>query len=283
MVGNKGVKIFHKTIPFQLFSIKLGCTLQFKSMQMMKISMFITKYDTIEVTGQTVKLLIEVGFSMDYEQRESSMGMEKVYNESFHKLLRMFTLSILISFIGTLIGTQVPTGLFLPLVVVELIMMFSAFFFRRNKRPIGYLFVYSFTFISGITIYPTIAHYASIGGTSLINTAFILTVVIFGSLSAYAYYSKRDFSFLGGFLMVGLMTLVGFGIVSLFIGGFSGPLGTTIAAGGVLIFSGFILYDISRYRQGLTDENIPLAVLNLYLDFINLFLYLLRFLGISRD
>jgi FtsH-binding integral membrane protein len=56
-----------------------------------------------------------------------------------------------------------------------------------------------------------------------------------------------------------------------------------LAAGGVLIFSGFILYDISQYRQGLTNEAIPLAVLNLYLDFINLFLSLLRLLGISRD
>jgi modulator of FtsH protease len=185
--------------------------------------------------------------------------------------------------LGTLLGTVVPPALFLPLVVLEFIMLISAFFIRRGKRAIGYPFVFSFTFISGITIYPTIAHYASIGGTTLINTAFILTVIIFGGLSAYAYYSKKDFSFLGGFLMVGLLTLVGFSLVGMFVGGFGGPLGTMLAAGGVLIFSGFILYDISQYRQGLTNETIPLAVLNLYLDFINLFLSLLRLLGISRD
>jgi modulator of FtsH protease len=224
-----------------------------------------------------------VGIAMDLDQRQSAIGLEREYNTSFHKLLRMFTLSILISFFGTLVGTVVPPALFLPLVVLEFIMLISAFFIRRGKRAIGYTFVFSFTFISGITIYPTIAHYASIGGSTLINTAFILTVIIFGGLSAYAYYSKKDFSFLGGFLMVGLLTLIGFSLVGMFVGGFGGPLGTMLAAGGVLIFSGFILYDISQYRQGLTNDAIPLAVLNLYLDFINLFLSLLRLLGISRD
>jgi modulator of FtsH protease len=220
---------------------------------------------------------------MDFEQKQSVMGLEREYNSSFHKLLRMFTLSILISFVGTLMGTFVPPALFIPLIIVEFIMLISAFFIRRGKRMIGYGFVFSFTFISGITIYPTIAHYASIGGSSLINTAFILTVVIFGGLSAYAYYSKKDFSFLGGFLMVGLLTLIGFSLVGMFIGGFGGPLGIILAASGVLIFSGFILYDISQYRQGLANEAIPLAVLNLYLNFINLFLSLLRLLGLSRD
>lgn len=220
---------------------------------------------------------------MDYDQRQSTIGLEREYNSSFHKLLRMFTLSILISFFGTLVGTVVPPALFLPLVVVQIIMIVSAFFIRKGKKAIGYAFVFSFTFLTGVIIYPTLAHYSTVGGSSLINTAFILTVVIFGGLSTYAYYSKKDFSFLAGFLMVGLFTLIGFGIVGLFIGGFSGPLGTLIAGGGVLIFSGFILYDISQYRKGLANEDIPLAVLNLYLDFINLFLYLLRFLGISRD
>ena len=78
--------------------------------------------------------------------------------------------------------------------------------------------------------------------------------------------------------------LIGFSLIGLFTGGFGGTLGSFIAAGGVLIFSGFILYDISQYKHGLPDEAIPLAVLNLYLSFINLFLYMLRLLGIlSRD
>lgn len=221
---------------------------------------------------------------MNLEHGQTVTEMEDTYNTSFHKLMRMFTLSIFISFIGTWAGMNyVPPAFILPLVVVEFIMLIAAFFIRRKGKPIGYGFVYSFCFISGITLFPAIVYYAAIGGSSLIQTAFILTVIIFGGLTLYAYYSKRDFSFLRGFLMVGILTLIGFSLVGMFIGGFGGSLGTGIAILGVLVFSGFILYDISQYKHGLADDMIPLAVLSLYLNFINLFLYLLRLLGLSRD
>lgn len=218
---------------------------------------------------------------MDVQSRPIVVDMEReAYNDPFHKLMRMFTISVLISFIGTALGTMVPPALFLPLVVVEFVMVISAFWIRRGKKAIGYPFVFAFTFISGVTLYPTIAHYAKIGGTSLVLTAFSVTAAGFAALSFYAYFSKRDFSFLGGMLTIGLFTLVGFGLVGMFTGGFGGGLGLGISVLGVLIFSGYILYDISRYRQGLSDEMIPLAVMCLYLDFINLFLYVLRILGI---
>jgi uncharacterized protein len=218
---------------------------------------------------------------MDYQSRPTVVDMEREdYNAPFHKLMRMFTISILISFIGTAIGTIVPPALFLPLVVVELVMVISAFMIRRGKKAIGYPFVFAFTFISGVTLYPTIAHYANIGGNSLILTAFTVTTAGFAALSFYAYFSKRDFSFLGGMLTIGLITLIGFGIISLFTGGLGGGLGLGIAVLGVLVFSGYILYDISNYKQGLSEELIPLAVMSLYLDFINLFLFVLRLLGI---
>ena len=221
---------------------------------------------------------------MEYQTRPYEADETREYNAPFHKLLRMFTISILISFIGTFVGTMIPPALFLPLMVVEMIMLVSAFFIRRGKQAIGFGFVFTFCFISGITLFPAIAHYASIGGTSLIMTAFTVTTVAFAGLTFYAYTSKKDFSFLGGFLFIGLLTLIGFSLVSLFTGGLGGGLGLAIAVLGVLIFSGYILYDISHYRQGLTEAMIPLAVLNLYLDFINLFLYVLRLLGIlSRD
>lgn len=217
---------------------------------------------------------------MDQQSRPIAVEVEREYNAPFHKLMRMFTLSILISFIGTAFGTMLPPALFLPLIIVELVMVVSAFWIRRGKKAIGYPFVFAFTFISGVTLYPAIAHYANIGGSSLILTAFSVTTAGFAALSFYAYFSKRDFSFLGGMLTIGLFTLIGFSVISLFTGGFSGGLGLGIAVLGVLIFSGYILYDISNYRKGLTEAMIPLAVMSLYLDFINLFLFVLRLLGI---
>lgn len=221
---------------------------------------------------------------MNLEQQQAYSGEhQSTYNAPFHKLLKMFTLSILISFIGSFVGMFVPPALFVPLVIVELVMLIAAFFIRRKGKAIGYGFVYTFCLISGITVFPSIVYYTNVGGPMLVTTAFLLTGIIFAGLTAYAYYSQRDFSFLGGFLTVGILVLIGFSLIGLFTGGFGGTLGLMIAAFGVIVFSGFILYDISQYKHGLPDEEIPLAVLNLYLSFINLFLYLLRLLGILSD
>jgi FtsH-binding integral membrane protein len=222
---------------------------------------------------------------MDLQQKQTYAGEGEsvAYNASFHKLMRMFTLSVLISFLGTVIGTQLPPAIFLPLIFVELIMLVASFFIQRRGKAIGYGFVYTFCLISGITIYPVVAHYASAFGAQMVMQAFILTVAMFAGLSLYGYYSKRDFSFLSGFLTVGIIALIGVSVIQMFVGGFGGTLGLVISFAGIMIFSGFILYDISQFRHGLEDKMIPLAVLGLYLSFINLFLYLLRFLGILQD
>ncbi|MBO8164076.1 MAG: Bax inhibitor-1/YccA family protein [Brevibacillus sp.] len=213
---------------------------------------------------------------VNYEVSQSYGSVET----NFSKLLRMFAISLLVSAIGSAFGTMfIPPEFILPLVVVELLMLVGAFVFRRRGVRVGYLFTFAFVFISGITLGPTLQYYAMRGEAALVNTAFFLTAGIFVGLAAYAYLSKRDFSFLGGILFVGLIGLILLQVLNLFI-----PLGTPvqmlIAAGGVLLFSGFILYDISNYKYGIADEDIPLAVISLYLDFINLFLSLLRLLGL---
>ncbi|WP_255298538.1 Bax inhibitor-1/YccA family protein [Brevibacillus dissolubilis] len=199
---------------------------------------------------------------------------------NFQKLLRMFAISLLVSAIGSAVGTAfVPPALILPLVIVQLLMLVGAFIVRRRGTRVGYGFTFAFVFISGITLGPTLQYYAMHNGAALVNTAFILTAAIFTGLASYAYVSKRDFSFLGGFLFAGLIGLILLQVINMFV-----PLGTSvelmIASAGILIFSGYILYDISNYKHGLAEEDIPLAVVNLYLDFINLFLSLLRLLGI---
>ena len=221
---------------------------------------------------------------MEYKTSSETYSVP-VENTSFHKLLQMFSVSILVSFIGTAVGSNFAewglSWMFLPLIVVQLIMLVSAFFFRKNSRPVGYFFVYFFTFISGVTIFPALNHYINVGGPGLVMSAFGITTVIFAVLTAYAYFSKRDFSFLGGFLLVGVIALIGLAIVRIFVPSLGvGMLGLSIAFLGIMIFSGFVLYDISKFKHGLANEMIPLAVLCLYLDFINLFLYVLQFLGI---
>lgn len=220
---------------------------------------------------------------MNMEQTQSTYVEESQQGArvgSFQRVMRMFTIAVLVCFIGTLFGTMVPAAWFIPLAIVQLVMLIAAFIFQWRGKPIGYPFVYGFVFITGVVLYPAISMYAYTGGGAIVQQAFLLTVIIFAALTLYAYYTKRDFSFLGGMLMVGVLVLIGAGLISLFTGGLGGPMNLFITILGVLIFSGFVLYDVSQYKHGVPEQMIPLAVLSMFLSFINLFLYLLRLLWI---
>src|SRR5690606_33682029 len=126
---------------------------------------------------------------MNYEQTHSTyVGAEQdTQVGSFQRLLRMFTFAVLTCFVGTLVGMAVPPALFIPLAVVQLIMLVAAFIIQWRGKPIGYPFVFSFVFLTGVVLYPAVAMYASAG--VVVTQAFLLTVIIFAALTFYAYYS----------------------------------------------------------------------------------------------
>ena len=116
---------------------------------------------------------------------------------------------------------------------------------------------------------------------------FLLTAVYFGALAAYGYLTKRDLSSLRTILISGLLFLIIFGVLSLFIPGLQ-MYDRVICLVGIAIFLGYTAYDTQRiqafysYYSGYPDmlEKASIfSALQLYLDFINLFLYLLRFMG----
>lgn len=194
-------------------------------------------------------------------------------------VLRAFALSLAFAVLGMSAGVFVPPALFLPLVILELVMLISVFFMRR-KKAISYTFLYTFTFISGITTYPIVAHYLSIIGANAVLMAFGTTTVVFAGLAVYATTTKRDLSFLGGMLFAALLALIAISIFNIF-----WPLSSTgmlaFSFVGVLVFSGYVLFDFNRMKHyGVSAEEVPLMALNLYLDFINLFINILRIFGI---
>ncbi|OIK15837.1 hypothetical protein BIV60_07645 [Bacillus sp. MUM 116] len=202
--------------------------------------------------------------------------------EFMPSVLRTFALSLAFAFIGTMAGVFVPAGLFLPLSILEMVMLFAAFFFRR-KKSISYSFLYIFTFISGITLYPIVAHYLATTGANTVIMAFATTTVVFTGIAIYATKSKRNFSFLGGFLLAAILALVAISIFNIF-----WPLSTTGMLAysfiGVMVFSGYVLFDFSRMKHyGVSAEDVPLMALSLYLDFINLFISILRIFGILQS
>jgi FtsH-binding integral membrane protein len=193
--------------------------------------------------------------------------------------MQTFAISLLVSFLGMFVGAVLIPPPLVPLFIfVELGMLIAAVVIRLRGKPIGYTFLYAFTAVSGVTLYPVIEGYGSMVGANVVSGAFLATALIFGGLAFYAARSQRDFSFLGGFLVAATIGLVLMGLMSMFL-----PFGSVMtfvwSAIGVLVFSGWVLYDIAQYRDGVDPSEVPLAALNIYLDFINLFLYLLRFIA----
>ena len=209
--------------------------------------------------------------------------MDALHVESrslFQKVLTTFIISLLISTGGLYVGQFVPAAFMLPLALAEVVMVIVAFWLRRNKS-IGYSFLYAFSFISGITMFPIVSHYASLAGAQIVLMAFGTTsgiFVVMGFLGTKMI--KRDLGSLGSFLMVATLALVFIGVFNIFM-----PLSSTgmlaFSAIGAIVFSLWILYDFNQMKHSpITEEMIPLLALSLYLDFINLFIDILRFFGI---
>ena len=159
--------------------------------------------------------------------------------------------------------------------ILEIGLLIAAYVVRR-KSPINLVVMYSFCAVSGITFGPILSMYFAIN-PSIIATAFFLTAGIFGGLTAYVFVSRKNFSFLRGLLFVGLLVVLGAVIIGLFLHSpiFHLVLSVAIA----FLFCGYILYDTSNLIfEYETDEYIA-GALALYLDFINLFLAILRIVG----
>jgi FtsH-binding integral membrane protein len=129
--------------------------------------------------------------------------------------------------------------------------------------------------------------FAAFTGVSIAQT-FLATSIAFGSMSLYGYTTKRDLGPLGAFLMIGLIGLLVVMIVNIFVG--SSALAFAVSVIGVLIFAGLTAYDTQRIKteyvahaaHGDTEwlgKSAILGALNLYLNFINIFMFLLQFLG----
>lgn len=121
-------------------------------------------------------------------------------------------------------------------------------------------------------------------GQSIVQTFFV-TAASFGALSLFGYTTKRDLSAMGSFLMMGLFGLIIASLVNIFLA--SSALEFAISAIGVLIFAGLTAWDTQRIKESyyeadsgdVASRKAIMGALQLYLDFINLFLFLLRFLG----
>ena len=173
------------------------------------------------------------------------------------------------------IGPMMSLGLSLG----SLVLLFVTL--KKADSAAAIFWVFAFTGMQGASLGYILNHYAGMAnGPGLIMQALGLTSIIFVSLSAYALTTKKDFSFMGGFLFAGLLVMIGAMVINIFVG--SSILFMAMNAGIALLMTGFILYDTSRIVNG-GETNYVRATISLYLDFLNLFISLLHLMGIGSD
>ena len=197
------------------------------------------------------------------------------------KVYSLLAMSMGTAAIGAYLGSGPLLLLVAPNMMLFFILQIALIFFASfaaRKPGLNMVALFSFTTVSGLTLGPLLYQV----GPSIAAEAFALTAITFAGLSMYVVYSKKDFSFMSGFLMTGLIVLVVGGLLNMFFIQ-SGMMNFVMSGASVLLFSGFILYDTSNImRYYGTDEYVS-ATLALYLDVLNLFIALLSILGIMSD
>ncbi|MFO1369591.1 MAG: Bax inhibitor-1/YccA family protein [Marinagarivorans sp.] len=220
-----------------------------------------------------------------------SIGSKDVIASQTHKVLRntysFLACTLVFSALTATLSMAVGVGHGLAL-VGNLVALGLLWFVlpRTAQTGAGVGVVFAITGLLGAGIGPMLSHYLALpNGGLLVMQALAGTALVFFSLSAYVLTTGKNFSFMGGFLMVGLVsvliTILGSMVLSFFGVHISG-LGMAINGVIVLLMSGFILYDTSRIIHG-GETNYVLATVSLYLDILNLFTSLLQLLGFFNN
>ena len=150
----------------------------------------------------------------------------------------------------------------------------------RDSAPRALGFVFLFNAVMGVAIAPAIYIYSR-NEPGIVGQAGILTLSTFGVLTAYVWISRRDFSAWGSFLTVGLWVLIATSLLNMFFR--NQTAGLWMAGVGVLLFSGLLVFDTWRLKNVYgPDDYVPAAV-NIYLDLVNMFMFVLQLLGGGRN
>ena len=145
----------------------------------------------------------------------------------------------------------------------------------------GLLSMFALTGFMGYTLGPVINQYLQVpNGVQLVATAFAATAITFFAQSAYVLTTRRNFDFMGGFLMAGMIVAVLAGLAAAFLN--IGMLSLVVSAVVVLLMAGMILFETSRIING-GESNYIMATVGLYVSIFNLFTSLLHLLGFTSD
>ena len=201
-------------------------------------------------------------------------------NRILSLVLKQFTWMWALTGVGLFIGSLLSPKIIFPISLITIVLLIVVLFVR-NLDFIN-IIVYILPILIGITLFWTTQFYIEQLGNALVFGVFIGTILVFVLLGIIGIMIP-DISAIGNYLIVTLLVLIIFSILFMFF-----PIGNTVllvlAGIAVLLFSLYTVYDFNQIRHGYVREReVSLMALNLYLDFINLFVNLLQFISRLRN
>lgn len=233
------------------------------------------------------------GMDRDYGAPSGVITEEQYTTRTF----LWMTLGLMISFGVAILGwvTNITVYLyaaipFLPLVLLVVTLLLTGTLSMRIEKmsvASAQMIFVVFSVLMGVTL----STWLYLFQLTSVVVVFLVTAAYFGVLAAYGHFTHRNLAGVGSILLSGLIFLILFGVLSLFIPGMT-AFDSLVCLFGIAIFLGYTAYDTQRIRDfyyyysgypDMMEKASIFSALQLYLDFINLFWYLLRFLGNRRD
>ncbi len=208
--------------------------------------------------------------------QEAILQTNKVIKNTYLLLSMTLLFSGLMAFVG--IASGIGHGAALVADIVAIVMLWFVLPRTANSAA-GIPVIFGITGLLGFGLGPVLSYYLSVN-PSIVMTALGGTGAIFLGLSGYALTTRKDFSFLGGFVMVGMLVVLGAAILNIFLG--IPALFLAINAAIIMIMSAFILWETSSLVRG-GETNYIMATAGLFLSILNIFQALLHLLGAFGD
>lgn len=230
-----------------------------------------------------------------YDRNYQAQGLENAQYGAFESesalvgfvktTYKFFAASLLLATIGALMGFMyievvMNTSVFIGLIIAEVAALLGLLFLRSSPG-LNVVMLFVFTFLTGVTLVPSLGLVISKQGISAVWQALGMTTIVFAGMSIFALKTKADLSNYGKTLFIALIIIIVCSIINiLFL--HSSPFSALISGAAVMLFSFYVAYDTQNIVRGLYTSPVQAAVA-LYLDFLNIFVHLLNLLGIMND
>ncbi|GAA7997050.1 Bax inhibitor-1/YccA family protein [Helicobacter pylori] len=195
---------------------------------------------------------------------------------------KFFAGSLLLATIGALLGLmnfQAVVQYKWVFFIAEIAALFGLMF-SKSKPGLNLFMLFAFTSLSGVTLVPLLGMVIAKAGLGAVWQALGMTTIVFGLMSVYALKTKNDLANMGKMLFIALIVVLVCSLINLFLG--SPMFQVVIAGASTILFSLYIAYDTQNIVKGMYDSPIDAAV-DLYLDFLNVFISILQIIGIFSD